>query len=148
AGGFRRVSSRPDALGRTAGETGIRGRAKRCGERPAGRALVSAGTVPVGALALRRLRRGGPVGPLGAARPRCPPGARGRGVSVPCAAAPRFAATPMKWRAWPWPLLLALVTLAGLLCALLGDGFWDALAWIALFLVCAACLNPLLKPRG
>jgi len=30
------------------------------------------------------------------------------------------------------PLALALVTVAGLLAALAGDGAWDALSWIAL----------------
>lgn len=30
------------------------------------------------------------------------------------------------------PALLALVTSCGLLSALLGDGLWDALSWIAL----------------
>jgi hypothetical protein len=30
------------------------------------------------------------------------------------------------------PLLLAVVTLIGLLSALVGDGFWDALSWFCL----------------
>jgi len=30
------------------------------------------------------------------------------------------------------PLLLAAITLAGLLFALFGDGLWDALSWIAM----------------
>ncbi|GAA4310037.1 hypothetical protein [Compostibacter hankyongensis] len=33
---------------------------------------------------------------------------------------------------WGIPLLLAALTLLGLLSALLGDGLWDALSWTAL----------------
>jgi hypothetical protein len=30
------------------------------------------------------------------------------------------------------PVLIALITIAGLLAALLGDGIWDAVSWLAL----------------
>ncbi len=30
------------------------------------------------------------------------------------------------------PLVLAVLTMAGLISALLGDGVWDALSWVAL----------------
>ena len=33
---------------------------------------------------------------------------------------------------WFAPILLALLTAVGLLSALLGDGFWDMLSWLAL----------------
>lgn len=37
------------------------------------------------------------------------------------------------WRQWGWPLGLALLTLFGLLSALLGEGgIWWVLSWIAL----------------
>ncbi len=35
-------------------------------------------------------------------------------------------------RIYRWPLLLAVITLCGLLSALFGDGFWDELSWFAL----------------
>lgn len=35
-------------------------------------------------------------------------------------------------RVWGWPLLLALLTIAGLLMALVGDGGWDTLSTLAL----------------
>jgi hypothetical protein len=38
------------------------------------------------------------------------------------------------WRAglWRMPILLGLLSVAGLLSALIGDGAWDALSWVAL----------------
>ncbi|UVE18179.1 hypothetical protein NVV93_01895 [Pseudomonas sp. LS44] len=51
------------------------------------------------------------------------------------------------WRVFAAPLLLALLGFAGLLTALLGDGLWDALAWLGLGL--AALLGYwALLPRG
>lgn len=35
-------------------------------------------------------------------------------------------------RIFLWPGVLACVTLAGLLAALLGDGLWDACSWLCL----------------
>ncbi|MGF1612202.1 MAG: hypothetical protein ACFCUQ_22605 [Kiloniellales bacterium] len=35
-------------------------------------------------------------------------------------------------RIFAWPLLLALLSAVGLLSALLGDGVWDLLSWVAL----------------
>ena len=36
------------------------------------------------------------------------------------------------WRIFRWPLLIAIVTLVGLLSALIGDGVYDALSWLLL----------------
>ncbi len=36
------------------------------------------------------------------------------------------------WRLWGWPLALALLTAAGLVAGLLGDGLWDDLSDLAL----------------
>ncbi|HEX4856729.1 MAG TPA: hypothetical protein VFV28_07935 [Limnobacter sp.] len=33
---------------------------------------------------------------------------------------------------WGWPLLFALLTLVGLVAALLGEGAWDWLSWTSL----------------
>lgn len=43
-------------------------------------------------------------------------------------------------RVWLIPLLLALVTIFGLLSALLGTGIWHVLAWTALILPLAILL--------
>jgi hypothetical protein len=37
------------------------------------------------------------------------------------------------WRIFRWPLLLGLSSAIGLSSALLGDGVWDTLSWITLF---------------
>ncbi|HWV65661.1 hypothetical protein [Chitinophaga sp.] len=37
-------------------------------------------------------------------------------------------------RLWGKPLLIALLSLAGLIAALVGDGVWDVFSWIALAL--------------
>lgn len=47
-------------------------------------------------------------------------------------------------RIWRWPALLAILTVFGLICALLGQGgLWWALSWIALaipLVVIVACV--------
>jgi hypothetical protein len=35
-------------------------------------------------------------------------------------------------RVWLWPIGIALLSAAGLVSALLGDGAWDAASWVAL----------------
>lgn len=35
-------------------------------------------------------------------------------------------------RIFAWPALISVLSLAGLFAALLGDGAWDALAWLGL----------------
>ena len=39
---------------------------------------------------------------------------------------------PGLWPVFAWPLLIALLGAAGLFAALLGDGWWDSLAWLGL----------------
>ncbi|HEY4135725.1 MAG TPA: hypothetical protein VGO34_10975 [Alphaproteobacteria bacterium] len=51
------------------------------------------------------------------------------------------------WRIFRVPLMLAVVTLFGLLSALLGDGLWDVLSWIALGLPLAVIAWKLLAAR-
>jgi FtsH-binding integral membrane protein len=36
------------------------------------------------------------------------------------------------WQIFAAPLAVAIITAAGLVAALMGDGIWDALSWIAL----------------
>ncbi len=49
---------------------------------------------------------------------------------------------------WGAPLLLALLTLFGLVAALVGTGIWHGLAWLALTVPVAACIGyGWLKPR-
>lgn len=38
----------------------------------------------------------------------------------------------MRWRIWRWPLVIGVASAMGLVAALLGDGWLDALAWIGL----------------
>lgn len=35
-------------------------------------------------------------------------------------------------RLWGMPLLIALLSLAGLIAALVGDSYWDVFSWLAL----------------
>jgi hypothetical protein len=48
---------------------------------------------------------------------------------------------------WRWPIALATVTVVGLLSALLGDGVWDALSWVALGIPLGVCLFHGLRAR-
>ena len=41
---------------------------------------------------------------------------------------------------WGWPILLGVLTAIGLLSALLGDGLWDAVSWIALGIPTLVCV--------
>ena len=40
---------------------------------------------------------------------------------------------------WRWPLLLGLLSAAGLVSALLADGIWDTLSWAALAVPVGVC---------
>jgi hypothetical protein len=50
------------------------------------------------------------------------------------------------WRVWAMPLLLGVLTAAGLVAGLLGDGWWDALAVAGLGIPVAVGAWHLLKP--
>jgi len=56
----------------------------------------------------------------------------------------------MSWRQSTFllPGLIALLGLAGLFAALLGDGWWDTLAWLGLGAQAGLGLSPLLPGRG
>jgi hypothetical protein len=47
-----------------------------------------------------------------------------------------------------WPLVIALLGAAGLFAALLGDGSWDALAWLGLGIPAFLGLRALLRPKA
>lgn len=47
----------------------------------------------------------------------------------------RIVAAQSVWRIFRWPLVIFLVSLLGLISALVGDGGYDILSWIALGLV-------------
>lgn len=40
---------------------------------------------------------------------------------------------------WVCPILLGLISLVGLLCGLLDDGWWDVASWVLLGLIVAVC---------
>jgi len=44
------------------------------------------------------------------------------------------------WQIWRWPSLFGVVSAAGLIAALLGDGWYDLGSSVALGLVAAACI--------
>ena len=50
---------------------------------------------------------------------------------------PRFLAGPI----WRWPMLLALLSLFGLVSALLADGLWDTPSWLALAVPVVLCIR-------
>ncbi|MBM7062273.1 hypothetical protein JQX08_16300 [Pseudomonas sp. UL073] len=52
------------------------------------------------------------------------------------------------WRVFAVPLAIALLGFAGLFAALLGDGAWDALAWLGLGLAAVLGYRALLPRRG
>ncbi len=59
--------------------------------------------------------------------------------------------TRSAWATFRWPLLVAALSIVGLVSALLGDGPWDALSWIALGAPAAGfgawCLRPFVLTR-
>lgn len=51
------------------------------------------------------------------------------------------------WQIFAIPLLIGMLSVVGLVSALVGDGIWDGLSWLLLFvpiIICAACI---LVPR-
>lgn len=56
------------------------------------------------------------------------------------------------WMILRWPLLIAMVSIVGLVSALVGDGWWDMLSWATLGVPALGfslwCLRPLTQQRG
>ncbi len=46
-----------------------------------------------------------------------------------------------------WPLVIGVLSTVGLISALVGDGFWDAVSWLALLLPIVLYGWFLLRPR-
>jgi hypothetical protein len=55
---------------------------------------------------------------------------------------------PRLWPVFKRPVLIALLSGAGLFAALLGDGLWDTLSWVGLGLPAWLGLRGLLARRG
>ncbi|MED5606265.1 hypothetical protein VV867_01000 [Pseudomonas sp. JH-2] len=51
------------------------------------------------------------------------------------------------WMVFRWPLALAVLSLVGLVSALVGDGPWDALSWFALGVPLVVILAALARAR-
>ena len=49
---------------------------------------------------------------------------------------------------WGWPLAIGVLSVAGLISALLGDGIWDTLSWFALGAPVATLTLYILRPSG
>ncbi len=47
--------------------------------------------------------------------------------------------TSATWRLWGWPIVLGVLTLSGLLSALVSDGWGDWWSWFALGVPVAVC---------
>lgn len=56
------------------------------------------------------------------------------------------------WMIFRWPLLIALISIVGLVSALVGDGWWDALSWATLGIPALGfsvwCLRPFVRARN
>jgi hypothetical protein len=56
-------------------------------------------------------------------------------------------ATLTKTQIWGAPILFGIVSVVGLVSALLADGSWDVLSWLALAAPVAVCIRGLWRPR-
>lgn len=54
----------------------------------------------------------------------------------------------LQWRLWGAPIALAVASAVGLLAALMGDGFYDAVSWLGLGLPVAVSLRYGLRRRA
>lgn len=52
------------------------------------------------------------------------------------------------WHIWTIPLVLGILSLVGLLAALIGDGFMDFLTWLTLGIPLAVIGRFVYKPKG
>ncbi|KOP52197.1 hypothetical protein OX90_24905 [Pseudomonas coronafaciens pv. porri] len=52
------------------------------------------------------------------------------------------------WKTFAMPSVVALLTAAGLFSALLGDGWWDTLAWLGMGSAAALSVRGLLRRRS
>ncbi|PMD90779.1 hypothetical protein BWI97_22665 [Siphonobacter sp. BAB-5405] len=52
------------------------------------------------------------------------------------------------WHIWTIPLLLAIISLGGLISALVGNNLWDALSWLTLSVPLLVIARFWLKPQG
>lgn len=52
------------------------------------------------------------------------------------------------WKTFAMPSVVALLTSAGLFSALLGDGWWDTLAWLGMGSAAAFSVRGLLRRRS
>jgi hypothetical protein len=51
------------------------------------------------------------------------------------------------WQIFSWPLAIGVLSTIGLVAALVGDGVWDSVSWLALFVPIALYALFLLRPR-
>ncbi|OFJ42725.1 hypothetical protein BJN42_26950 [Pseudomonas koreensis] len=49
------------------------------------------------------------------------------------------------WKVFSTPIVIALLSAAGLFAALLGDGIWDALSWVGLGVPAVLAINGLMR---
>ena len=52
------------------------------------------------------------------------------------------------WSLWGWPLAIAVLSGAGLVGGLVGDGAWDWMTWVGLGVPCVASVWFGLRGRG
>ncbi|QHV95129.1 hypothetical protein [Spirosoma endbachense] len=52
------------------------------------------------------------------------------------------------WHIWTIPLLLGIISLGGLISALVGDTIWDVLSWLTLSIPLLVIARFWLKPQG
>ncbi len=52
-----------------------------------------------------------------------------------------------RWKVWGWPIVVGVVTLVGLIAALLADGVWDVLSAFALGVPTLLCAWFAFVPR-